>query len=37
MKELDFSKEIRAQLRSEGTEEEITQEAWAAEEKKGKS
>ena len=37
MKELDFSKEIRAQLREiEGTEEEITQEAWAAEEKKGK-
>lgn len=34
---LDFSKEIRAQLREiEGTEEEITQEAWAAAEKKGK-
>jgi hypothetical protein len=37
MKELDFSKEIRAQLeQAEGTEEEVTQEAWAAEEKKGK-
>ena len=37
MKELDFSKEIRAQLKeAEGTEEEVTQEAWAAEEKKGK-
>ncbi len=37
MKELDFSKEIRAQLKEiEGTEEEITQESWAAEEKKGK-
>lgn len=37
MKELDFSKEIRAQLKEiEGTEEEVTQEAWAAEEKKGK-
>ena len=37
MKELDFSKEIRAQLKEiEGSEEEVTQEAWAAEEKKGK-
>jgi len=37
MKELDFSQEIRAQLRdAEGTEEEVTQEAWAAEENKGK-
>lgn len=36
-KELDFSESIRAQLREvEGTEEEVTQEAWAAEEKKGK-
>ena len=36
-KELDFSDAIRAQLKeAEGTEEEITQEAWAAEEKKGK-
>lgn len=35
--ELDFSESIRAQLREvEGTEEEITQEAWAAEEKSGK-
>lgn len=36
-RELDFSESIRAQLREvEGTEEEVTQEAWAAEEKKGK-
>lgn len=36
-KELDFSESIRAQLREvEGAEEEVTQEAWAAEEKKGK-
>lgn len=35
--ELDFSDAIRAQLKeAEGTEEEVTQEAWAAEEKKGK-
>ena len=35
--ELDFSDAIRAKLKeAEGTEEEVTQEAWAAEEKKGK-
>lgn len=35
--ELDFSESIRAQLReAEGTEEEVTQEAWAAEENSGK-
>ncbi len=37
MKELDFTDQICAQLREEeGSEEEITQEAWAAEEKSGK-
>lgn len=37
MKELDFTDQICAQLREEeGSEEEITQEAWAAEEKTGK-
>ena len=37
MKELDFSQDIRAQLEEiEGSEEEVTQEAWAAEEKSGK-
>ena len=37
MKELDFTDQICAQLRGEeGSEEEITQEAWAAEEKSGK-
>lgn len=36
--ELDFSDQIRAKLLKEiGNEEEITQEAWAAEEKKGKT
>ena len=37
MKELDFTDQICAQLREEeGSEQEITQEAWAAEEKSGK-
>tara|TARA_Y100001938_G_scaffold150166_2_gene239909 strand:- start:1969 stop:2667 length:699 start_codon:yes stop_codon:yes gene_type:complete len=37
MKELDFSQDIRAQLEKiEGSEEEITQEAWAAEKNSGK-
>jgi hypothetical protein len=37
MKELDFTDQICAQLRKEeGSEEEITQETWAAEEKTGK-
>ena len=37
MKELDFTQEIRAQLDAEeGNAEEISQESWAAEEKKGK-
>jgi hypothetical protein len=37
MKELDFTQEIRAQLEAEeGNAEEISQESWAAEEKKGK-
>ena len=37
MKELDFTQEIRAQLEAEeGNTEEISQESWAAEEKKGK-
>jgi len=36
--ELDFSDQIRAKILQEiGNEEEITQEAWAAEEKKGKT
>jgi len=36
--ELDFSDQIRAKLLKEiGNEEEMTQEAWAAEEKKGKT
>lgn len=37
VKELDFSQEIRAQLEAEeGNAEEVTQESWASEEKKGK-
>ena len=37
MKELDFSQDIRAQLEEiEGSEEEVTQEAWAAEKNSGK-
>ena len=37
MKELDFTQEIRAKLEAEeGNTEEISQESWAAEEKKGK-
>lgn len=37
MSELDFTEQIRLQLlASEGTEEEINTESWAAEEKKGK-
>ncbi len=37
MKELDFSAEIRAQLEAQqGNEEQVSEEAWAAEEKKGK-
>ena len=37
MEELDFTEQIKLQLlASEGTEEEIGEESWAAEEKKGK-